>query len=1232
MKLKNVLKLVLIALVLMLRVDVDAQSGLPQDFANNVNAEYDKMTQSDLSELVMTKSQYLNFRTKDYQAREDHWQNLNQQSSSGHNMCDGGEFNENDSPNPNFWDFIWGGSSWGCQGPANSGINRINTGNFDACGTHESLVHHETHSPGNDPIVGALINRVPGNPTGNNSALRLGQAGRGFGYESMTKSNVEITAENATLTFSYALVMNDPQGHQNAKPYFAVNIRDANTGADYSNLVNLGNSSNQIASDNPLLISTDIIKFGDTVVYKDWNCVTVDLSSLIGETIHIEFYNRDCWAGAHFGYTYLDNICIGCTTGPEGEVDLDLERSDDCGVGQICFDYTLPSLPSGQTGTMQIDLEIYQNATLLHTYSSPVLASGSNYCFNIDPALIPNLDASLLGFDYRAVGHPVINGFPLSPKYSGSLPFGHFPGSNNDYLIDCGGCWLDEIKPHLDPDIFHTNPTKPNWSLNNYIHIPNSTLITSNQLWQGKYYIPDGVIITVSNAILDLTNVDLIFGECAGIQFIGDATVRANNSVFRSCDENKTWLGFMFRGTANGIINESTFKSAQTALNFAEVQEVKVRIVNNLFQNCRVGIYSNRSTFYDGITGNTFNVDKNAIKYRTDCSSLIDVYVNDYQNDHWGILANQSGFYGNISQNDFVNAQEIKGDDDDTSKLFYGITISEGSPANISDNNFTDMYRSIDIHRSQDIFIDNNEIEVNSYNYESNLRSEHQIRLSGSTGCTVTGNNLQYAFTQERTDIDWSTHSAIYMEEGRSISVRNNSIQGFESGIQVEKCVDILVKENNFSDIGRTGIFVRDGNTIDVICNTINMEDDYSKENTTQSVGIYCITESDVNEDLRFSGNCIFEASTAILMEGLRDKCYPLPWISNNFMYNYTDVGIDVVDLQGTIGTPGTAYDGGRNTFASNNTTTGSVDLRANCTVSADGNYGIITTSGTVTVGNGEFYSTASCGAQLPSSSELLETVYNETCDPAFYKNSNPIGNTPNGGTKLNDNIDDVLGTTGSEKYAIQWFNLVKDDKSVSTSLRDKWLAATNTDGQYILYAYHFVNSNYADAQIALDACIQSADRKALENVRLSLAVNEISLAKDAASIAILRDIREDRTAYYEAQQMLQLAIAGNDYPFKSIPIVKTVKSTKVNLLDRNKLVAYPNPVNSVLNINYHFKSEGNTVCKVMDLTGKVMLEKSITNRSETISMDVEALSAGTYFIQIVDSEGEQLTAKFIKM
>ncbi|MBK6698311.1 MAG: hypothetical protein IPG55_00095 [Saprospiraceae bacterium] len=51
---------------------------------------------------------------------------------------------------------------------------------------------------------------------------------------------------------------------------------------------------------------------GGKVVYKDWSCVEIDLSDYVNQIVQIEFRNRDCTAGAHFGYTYLDNLCLKC--------------------------------------------------------------------------------------------------------------------------------------------------------------------------------------------------------------------------------------------------------------------------------------------------------------------------------------------------------------------------------------------------------------------------------------------------------------------------------------------------------------------------------------------------------------------------------------------------------------------------------------------------------------------------------------------------------------------------------------------------------------------------------------------------------------------------------------------------------------------------------------------------------------------------------------------------------
>ena len=77
-----------------------------------------------------------------------------------------------------------------------------------------------------------------------------------------------------------------------------------------------------------------------------------------------------------------------------------------------------------------------------------------------------------------------------------------------------------------------------------FIKINSNITYTSNKVWDGKYYIDNNVIVTVSNgAILDITNVDVVFGECAGIDFINGALLRSNNSVYRPCFIDKTWRG-----------------------------------------------------------------------------------------------------------------------------------------------------------------------------------------------------------------------------------------------------------------------------------------------------------------------------------------------------------------------------------------------------------------------------------------------------------------------------------------------------------------------------------------------------------------------------------------------------------------------------------------------------------------------------------------------------------------
>ncbi len=77
-----------------------------------------------------------------------------------------------------------------------------------------------------------------------------------------------------------------------------------------------------------------------------------------------------------------------------------------------------------------------------------------------------------------------------------------------------------------------------------------------------------------------------------------------------------------------------------------------------------------------------------------------------------------------------------------------------------------------------------------------------------------------------------------------------------------------------------------------------------------------------------------------------------------------------------------------------------------------------------------------------------------------------------------------------------------------------------------------------------------------------------------------------------------------------------------------NKLMVYPNPAKSGLNINYESNEEANLNIQVLDMTGKVHLTQQMEGLKgdNNIRLNIENLPNGVYFMRINDS-----TTKFFK-
>lgn len=272
-------------------------------------------------------------------------------------------------------------------------------GPLTAATSHQTWV-----AAGMDPIV--PINQVA--PGGSTHAVRIGNAVNGYGSELLAKT-FTVTAANALINFSYALVFQDPGHPPHQQPSFWVRVVDS-SGAPLTGVVDLGNGSDKAVADgnNPFFVK----KPGTIVVYRDWSCAQIDLEDHIGKTVTIQFITEDCAQGAHYGYAYLDNVCEQCIVPPgQPKLELDAAASSTCGPGKLCFTYALP-IANGVTGTAQIKLEIRQNNAVVATLNSGTLSGGTQYCFNINSTTLPGITGT---FDYSATGTFTINNSVLAP-------------------------------------------------------------------------------------------------------------------------------------------------------------------------------------------------------------------------------------------------------------------------------------------------------------------------------------------------------------------------------------------------------------------------------------------------------------------------------------------------------------------------------------------------------------------------------------------------------------------------------------------------------------------------------------------------------------------------------------------------------------------------------------------------------------------------------------------------
>lgn len=141
-------------------------------------------------------------------------------------------------------------------------------------------------------------------PEGGNFSFKLGNSNVGAEAESMQYHlRVPGGSKSYSIIFRYAVVLEDPNHAPSEQPRFEVKAYDSITGAP----VPCAQFSFVASSTLPgFKQSTASL----SVYYKPWTMASIDLGSMNGRTVTLDFATGDCSLTGHFGYAYVD---INCT-------------------------------------------------------------------------------------------------------------------------------------------------------------------------------------------------------------------------------------------------------------------------------------------------------------------------------------------------------------------------------------------------------------------------------------------------------------------------------------------------------------------------------------------------------------------------------------------------------------------------------------------------------------------------------------------------------------------------------------------------------------------------------------------------------------------------------------------------------------------------------------------------------------------------------------------------------
>lgn len=732
----------------------------------------------------------------------------------------------------------------------------------------------------------------------------------------------------------------------------------------------------------------------------------------------------------------------------------------------------------------------------------------------------------------------------------------------------------------------------------NFHLIQDSTVYTTNQWWDGKYYVAGRVYVR-NKAVLDMTTIDVVFDRDGEIIFEDSSIVRANNSVFRPCEMHDVWVGFTFKDSSSGFIHTSTFKNAKHAIDINTSGPEGVKITDNTFTDCNIGVRIDRGSrpYNQGVTHNSFVVSD----YNFTQPGLYSSY------DYFGVILRSVRMQEIVSQNIFRNSDRSA-----QNNRFNGIYMLR-SEAILSENKFSNMYRSIDVISNIGLVTaENNEVEKT---FQGKFPSDVQIRV---TNCDLPV--LVYANELRNSDNRYANTVGIFAERTTGINIRDNNVKGFDVGIWTRRTQKSVVNENDIDLSGDVGILDSLSSNMDINCNVVRMKDCKKVFLTNcQSVGIY-MQQGDASNSIYT--NCVFDTRRAIIVQRFGAP-FAIPNIINNYMYNYQFAGIASYNHFGAIG--GGAQSG-RNTFVSNNFAGGAWDIAAfGGLVTQQCNFGTMSTFGVTSTGcpgNAMTSSTAACGHQINNLKTNKLDKW-DVCDN--YTGKGIIIIDHGGGIEVDKGKLGVilLGQVPKEEKIQVLQKLIFDGDKSNYEL---WLGRLKEAKALSAFEFAFYeaqwtysNVNRSAGIMALTSVITSntdeADRK---DVLLSIWKSE-NANMDPAALSQMKLIDQNNGDISPLARDLVHSYAGNhDYKFGKYYLEK---EPALRNPDNKFIRLKPNPATTEVIVEFSIEGSENARVDLIDLAGQRIDRKAMVISESAYQFNLKGIAPGVYLVSVLDIE-----------